>query len=270
MINQQLLEFIKRQMQQGTAKETIEKELLANSWTRVDIEEAYRAIGTIPAPAPTPAPTPTPIQPQPQFSNTILTSNAVPVSDFSSLNNNLNAGINTPKLNPDVSIREKSHSGKKIFLIVLVLFLFAIATSAYYFRNDLTSLPIIKDFFPNKNTVVNEGPVPTAPVAQTNPDQNLPTSATGAETEQLAQPENQINGNSNNIQTNINNNQQPQTINYKKESNDSADVSFSYPSVWVLKKQIIGKSAMVGAYMIQPDTKNTNDLITINMAGQLS
>jgi uncharacterized RDD family membrane protein YckC len=43
MINQQLLDFIKSQLQLGLSKETITKELLTNSWTMQDIEEGFNA-----------------------------------------------------------------------------------------------------------------------------------------------------------------------------------------------------------------------------------
>lgn len=44
MINQQLLDFIKKQLREGISKDTIYTELLGNSWTTQDIEEAFNAI----------------------------------------------------------------------------------------------------------------------------------------------------------------------------------------------------------------------------------
>jgi len=41
-----------------------------------------------------------------------------------------------------------------------VLFLLAGGASAYYFRNDLVKLPIIKNIFLNKNVAINEVSVP--------------------------------------------------------------------------------------------------------------
>ena len=41
MINQQLLDFIKQQSQQGVGNDEIRKSLLANGWQSVDIEEAF-------------------------------------------------------------------------------------------------------------------------------------------------------------------------------------------------------------------------------------
>jgi len=41
MINQQLLDYIKQQLQQGVSKEEIKNSLLANDWQEKDIEEAF-------------------------------------------------------------------------------------------------------------------------------------------------------------------------------------------------------------------------------------
>jgi len=141
MINQQLLGFIKEQLQKGLNKEIISKELLANGWTAQDVEEGFNAIST-----PTPVSTPNPI------------SNPAPVSNFGSFNSSGST--------PSTFMKEKSHPGKKIFLIILLLFLLGGGASAYYFRNDLLKLPIIKDFFPSEMVNV----VPTSDVNQ---DQNL-------------------------------------------------------------------------------------------------
>ncbi|MEK7060133.1 MAG: hypothetical protein AAB970_00725, partial [Patescibacteria group bacterium] len=43
MINQQLLDFIKQQLQVGLTKEKISSDLLTNGWTLQDIEEGFRA-----------------------------------------------------------------------------------------------------------------------------------------------------------------------------------------------------------------------------------
>jgi len=44
MVNQQLLIFIKEQLQEGVDKELISKELLANDWTMQDIAEGFDAV----------------------------------------------------------------------------------------------------------------------------------------------------------------------------------------------------------------------------------
>jgi hypothetical protein len=42
MINQQLLDFVKGQLQLGNSKENISKQLLSNGWAQKDIEEAFK------------------------------------------------------------------------------------------------------------------------------------------------------------------------------------------------------------------------------------
>jgi len=44
MVNQQLLDYIKQQTQQGANNEQIKQSLLANGWQNVDIEEAFNSI----------------------------------------------------------------------------------------------------------------------------------------------------------------------------------------------------------------------------------
>ena len=44
MINQQLLDFIKHQLQLGLTKKKIPNDLLTNGWTLQDIEEGFRAL----------------------------------------------------------------------------------------------------------------------------------------------------------------------------------------------------------------------------------
>jgi len=44
MVNQQLLDYIKQQTQQGANNEQIKQSLLANGWQNIDIEEAFNSI----------------------------------------------------------------------------------------------------------------------------------------------------------------------------------------------------------------------------------
>jgi len=44
MVNQQLLDYIKQQMQQGTSNEQIKQSLITNGWQSADIEEAFNSI----------------------------------------------------------------------------------------------------------------------------------------------------------------------------------------------------------------------------------
>jgi hypothetical protein len=58
MINQQSLDYIKQQLQQGTNKEQIKNSLIANGWQTQDIEEAFSFIEN-PTSLSQPIPTPT-------------------------------------------------------------------------------------------------------------------------------------------------------------------------------------------------------------------
>jgi len=118
MINQQLLDFIKSQLLKGVDKETITKELLGSGWTQVDIDEGFNAIN-------------------PPVVNSVIN----PIIDP-----NVSVNADNPNSN-----QTPSHSGKKIILIVVALFVIAGGVSGYYFRNEL---PIIKDLVKNKEIVL--------------------------------------------------------------------------------------------------------------------
>ena len=45
MINQQILDYIKQQVQQGVSREQIKSSLMTNGWSSSDIEEGFNAIG---------------------------------------------------------------------------------------------------------------------------------------------------------------------------------------------------------------------------------
>ena len=106
MINQQLISFIKQQLQLGLTKEKISSELLANGWTTQDIEEGF---------------------------TTINLAQNIPVSPYSNLNK------------PTTDIKPKKYSTKKIlFIIILILLVLAFAVSVYSIRGVL-DLPIIRD-----------------------------------------------------------------------------------------------------------------------------
>jgi hypothetical protein len=46
MVNQQMLDYIKQQMQQGLSREQIKSSLMANGWQAQDIEECFNKINT--------------------------------------------------------------------------------------------------------------------------------------------------------------------------------------------------------------------------------
>ena len=51
MVNQQMLDYIKQQMQQGLSREQIKSSLMANGWQAQDIEECFNNINTPNIPA---------------------------------------------------------------------------------------------------------------------------------------------------------------------------------------------------------------------------
>ena len=46
MVNQQLLDYVKQQLQQGVSREQIKSSLMANGWQAQDIDEAFSTINT--------------------------------------------------------------------------------------------------------------------------------------------------------------------------------------------------------------------------------
>ena len=46
MTNQQMLDYIKQQLQQGVNNEAIKTSLIANGWQSADVEEAFKLITT--------------------------------------------------------------------------------------------------------------------------------------------------------------------------------------------------------------------------------
>jgi len=164
MINQQLLSFIKQQLQQGVTKEIISTQLLGNGWTSQDIEEGFKAVG-IPVP-PTPVPAPASIPPASPVSTTPIL-NPTPATT-QNLNPNLYPHFNDTK----PAVVKVRQSGKKLFFIILIIILLAVGASIYYFKDSLLSLPIIKDLFPTQNMTTS----PEVP-AQTNQTQT--TTQTG-------------------------------------------------------------------------------------------
>lgn len=148
MINQQLTDFIKQQLQVGLTKEKISSELFANGWNTQDVEEGFKAVGIPIPPAPIPTLTPNPAM--------IPTLNPTPITT-QSLNPNLYSHFNDS--NPTVT--KVKHSGKGLFFVILIILLLAAGASAYYFKDELIKLPIIKDIFPSKEAVVSEVPVQT-------------------------------------------------------------------------------------------------------------
>jgi hypothetical protein len=147
MQNQQLLDFIKKQLQLGITKEKISSDLLANNWTKEDIEEGFNAVKI-------------PIQSQNQPQNSIPVSSPVTFSNF-------NHGVA-----PTVEVK-KSSSSKKPFILIILLFLLASGASGYYFRNEL---PIIRDLVKKDSNITEytiEDEMPLKDQIEQNSETNL-------------------------------------------------------------------------------------------------
>lgn len=157
MINQQLTDFIKQQLQKGVSRETISKELLGSGWAVQDIEEGFKVINVFVSVS---NPTSTPI--------TNLDSNLSPIS----------TSIPNLQTTPNISMTSlevKSHTSRNVVLIVLILFLLAGGVFGYLFRNDL---PIIKDLIKNNNMtnvsqIPDETPTSTSTVTEKEDTTNL-------------------------------------------------------------------------------------------------
>ena len=52
MINQQILDYIKQQLQQGVSREQIKSSLITNGWSENDINEAFATLSTNSVPLP--------------------------------------------------------------------------------------------------------------------------------------------------------------------------------------------------------------------------
>ncbi|OGI71585.1 hypothetical protein A3B84_02120 [Candidatus Nomurabacteria bacterium RIFCSPHIGHO2_02_FULL_35_13] len=154
MINQQLVDFIKQQLQAGLTKEKISSELLANGWNSQDVEEGFNTV-TVSASTLPPAPT--------------------PVSNFSPININPVSFTQSEPQSQPTSVKIKSIFSKSIFLFALILFLLVGGISTYYFKDEIIKLPVIKDFFPNI-TALQDVPVQTVDtqtVTQTEQPDNI-------------------------------------------------------------------------------------------------
>lgn len=111
MINQQLLDFIKSQLLKGVDKENITKDLIGAGWIEQDIQEGF---------------------------NTIVSSTVNQI-----INPTTSNSINNP-----AAAQVSTHSGGKALPIIITLFVIALGTSVYFFRNDI---PIVKDFIKSEN-----------------------------------------------------------------------------------------------------------------------
>ncbi len=153
MITKELVDYIKKSKGEGKTNEQIKAVLMQNTWLSTDVEEGFLAANP---PVPMSVPTPP-----------VLPVSNVPYMPPSTLNNYAPREI--PVLSPAEFIKpttgavkvmpKKSHTGL-ILSIIFVLLLIATGASAYVFRDNLKTLPLIKKFFPAVEVV---GEVPAMP-----------------------------------------------------------------------------------------------------------
>ena len=184
MITKELTDFIKKSKAEGHSDQSIKDVLTKNGWLFSDVEEGLKALQVTPPPMapsvrpPTPAPSPSPTPSvSPNVSSLYKPASAPNTFNPASAPNNITApsyGMgNAVSSNPQMQIQrdpqvssiassigrpqaevkvmpKKSHKGMLAFL-VLLLFLAAMGAGAFYFRNELKTLPVIKDFFPQSS-----------------------------------------------------------------------------------------------------------------------
>lgn len=117
MINQQLTDFIKEQLERGADRNLISKGLMANNWTKQDIEEGFNSINA-----------PFKIE--------------SPISDLNIQSNHL-----------DSTVVKNNYVALKVVITVLILFLLAGGVFGYFFRNNI---PFIKNLIKSENVTTNE------------------------------------------------------------------------------------------------------------------
>lgn len=158
MVNQQLLSFVKEQIQKGISRDEISKELLGAGWTLKDIQEVFRGANIL---DPNPAPEEIPV-PGPNL-NANINSNmntqgfsGIPrvdlsrSQDFSTRPNNFIPADNNNS--SDIRFVEKKRSSGGIFWVILILIILG-GGGFYLYKND-----VLTKFLPQNN--VEEIPAP--------------------------------------------------------------------------------------------------------------
>jgi len=127
MVNQQLINFIKNQLQKGVSRDIISKQLLDNDWTSLDIEEGfsevYKIIQIVQPPSITPDTT-----------NTML----------SRVDSTINV-LNSTSLPTQESVGVIKKKNSILTLIVLIVIGFLIGFSLFYFKDDIVRISFIKN-----------------------------------------------------------------------------------------------------------------------------
>jgi len=205
MTNQQLIDFIKQQLQLGLTKEKITNELFANGWNTQDIEEGFAATGIpVATPAASTLPPNIPQMINPNLNQTVNTNPEVKPAMNVNLNPNLASVANEP-----ISIKTKSNLDKIVFIVLSVLLIAVIIISIYFLRDEIVKLPVIKDFFPQEEAVIQDNVVlpettQQSDVVKNKDNQNLDT-VTPIDINDLNTLENDVSGTDMNIDFDINN-----------------------------------------------------------------
>ncbi|MCF7833891.1 MAG: hypothetical protein K9L98_02520 [Candidatus Pacebacteria bacterium] len=106
MVNEQLLGFIKNQLQLGIEKDKITSSLLSNGWTLEDVTDGFNA---------------------------------------------LNIPTDNPPVSAEVPVNNNNNNNSKFLITTLIVILFLGGLSAYYFKDNIASLSILKYFTGNDN-----------------------------------------------------------------------------------------------------------------------
>jgi hypothetical protein len=190
MVNQQLLDYVKRQLEKNVSKEQIKGSLMANGWDASDVEEGFAALAPIAPPAPiphvlSPVQPVQPIQPTQTIQTAQPTQPVQPVQPVQPIQSFINPRpvepvhqpvANQTVLNPtlvnsamDTSVGPKNPKPwKKVVLAVLLVIILAVAGWFAY-----------KYFYSSKaSNQTAEVPVVNQEVAQTPPLQTAENPAT--------------------------------------------------------------------------------------------
>ncbi len=161
MINKQLVDFIKQQLQKGITREVISKELLVGDWTLQDIDEGFKSINIINKTSiSTPPPTQSSVSikasiPSP-VTTPILDPDSIPFLSKAPIQTSIPtivSNFHTTSNRPMSSIENHNHTVRNVFLTIMGLFLLAGLMFGYFFRDEI---PVIKDLIKNKNSTINE------------------------------------------------------------------------------------------------------------------
>lgn len=146
MLNQQLIDYIKKARETGLPDEQIRASLINNGWQPNDVEEGFKSFVSPVSSMPTVSPT------EKSYSGDVYGNK------------------------PTTIIGGKSSSNKKlIFAVVIILVLLAGGAGAYYFRNNL---PFIKNFIAEQSITSTPNNLPASNSALTS--STMPSTVTSS------------------------------------------------------------------------------------------